>query len=143
MKIADLGKSAFNAEVFLWKKKTSRVGKQIVFLVAAALFGLFTLISFHALLAAICWVWLDVGLISTAAIVCGVDIFFMLLMLIFSRQKITAEEIEARFNRNNNLNELRNTLALTTVINALSGPLGSYLGQRLWNLLGKLFRRKK
>lgn len=142
MKIAEYGKAAVDAEVMLLKKKSIRISKQIVLCLIAALFGLFTLISIHVVLAAICLNLLHTGFLGTSLIVLAFDIVCMLLLFLWAfKQRISEAEIEAKIVRNYNLKELRNSLAITALIGALSGPLGGYLRGFIWQFIKKIFRK--
>ncbi|MDI2112913.1 hypothetical protein [Commensalibacter nepenthis] len=142
MKIAEYGKAAVDAEVLLLKKKSIRISKQVVLCLIGALFGLFTLISIHAVLAALCWNIFHTGVLGTALIILVFDIVCMLLLFLCAfKQRVSEEEIEAKIVRNYNLKELRNSLAVTALIGTLSGPLGGYLRGFFWQFIKKIFKR--
>lgn len=143
MKITELGKAAIDAEALLLKKKSIRVSKQVVLCLIGALFGLFTLISVHIVIAALCWSFLHTAFIGTSLIIFAFDIVCTgILFYLVTIQKITEAEIEAKIIRNHSLRELRNSLAITTVIAALSGPLGDYIRRFLWRFIKNMFHKK-
>ncbi|CAI3944044.1 MULTISPECIES: hypothetical protein [Commensalibacter] len=140
MKIAEYGKAAVDAEVMLLKKKSIRISKQVILCLVGALFGLFALISIHAVVAALCLSLLHTGFLGTSLIVFAFDLVCMLLLFLCAfRQRIGEAEIEAKIVRNHNLKELRNSLAITALIGALSGPLGGYLRGFIWQFIKKIF----
>lgn len=142
MKIAEYGKAAVDAEVLLLKKKSIRISKQVVLCLVGALFGLFTLISIHTILAALCWTFLHTGFLGTALIIFVFDMICMsLLFWCAFKQRASEEEIEAKIVRNYNLKELRNSLAITALIGTLSGPLGGYLRGFIWQFFKKIFKK--
>ncbi|MDI2091072.1 hypothetical protein [Commensalibacter oyaizuii] len=139
MKIAEFSKAAVDAEVLLIKKKSMRISKQVLLCCVAALFGLFTLISLHAVLAALCWYILNIGVLGISFIILAFDIVCMaLLFLCASKQRVSEEEIEAKIIRNYNLKELRNSLAITALLGTLSGPLGEFIRRFLWNFVKRM-----
>lgn len=142
MKIAEYGKAAVDAEVVLLKKKSIRISKQIILCLVGALFGLFALISIHAVVAALCWNLLHTGFLGTSLIVllfdvcCAAFLFWRAI-----KQRVSEAEIEAKIVRNYNLKELRNSLAITALIGTLSGPVGSYLRGFIWQFIKKIFKK--
>lgn len=142
MKIAEYGKAAVDAEVVLLKKKSIRISKQIILCLVGALFGLFALISIHAVVAALCWNLLHTGFLGTSLIILLFDVFcaaFLFWRAI--KQRVSEAEIEAKIVRNYNLKELRNSLAITALIGTLSGPVGSYLRGFIWQFIKKIFKK--
>lgn len=142
MKIAEYGKAAVDAEVILLKKKSIRISKQIILCLVGALFGLFALISIHAVVAALCWNLLHTGFLGTSLIILLFDVFcaaFLFWRAI--KQRVSEAEIEAKIVRNYNLKELRNSLAITALIGTLSGPVGSYLRGFIWQFIKKIFKK--
>lgn len=142
MKIAEYGKAAVDAEVILLKKKSIRISKQIILCVVGALFGLFALISIHAVVAALCWNLLHTGFLGTSLIILLFDVFCAAFLFWRAvKQRVSEAEIEAKIVRNYNLKELRNSLAITALIGMLSGPVGSYLRGFIWQFIKKIFKR--
>lgn len=142
MKIAEYGKAAVDAEVTLLKKKSIRISKQVILCLVGAIFGLFTLISLHAVLAALCWSLFHTGFLGTSLIVLAFDFICMILLFICAfKQRISEAEIEAKIVRNYNLKELRNSLAISALIGTLSGPLGGYIRGFIWQFIKKIFKK--
>lgn len=142
MKIAEYGKAAVDAEVILLKKKSIRISKQIILCVVGALFGLFALISIHAVVAALCWNLLHTGFLGTSLIILLFDVFCAAFLFWRAvKQRVSEAEIEAKIVRNYNLKELRNSLAITALIGTLSGPVGSYLRGFIWQFIKKIFKK--
>lgn len=142
MKIAEYGKAAVDAEVILLKKKSIRISKQIILCVVGALFGLFALVSIHAVVAALCWNLLHTGFLGTSLIILLFDVFCAAFLFWRAvKQRVSEAEIEAKIVRNYNLKELRNSLAITALIGTLSGPVGSYLRGFIWQFIKKIFKK--
>ena len=139
MKIVEFGKAAADAELLLLKKKSIRVSKQIVLCCIGAVF---ILISLHAVLAALCCWLFHVGFLGSSLIVLIFDILCAILFfyLVF-QSKMSEEEIEAKVIRNHNLKQLRDSIALTTLITALTGPIGGYIRSFLWQFIKKKFQK--
>ncbi len=142
MKIVEFGKAAADAELLLLKKKSIRLSKQIVLCCIGAVFSLFILISLHAVLAALCCWLFHVGFLGSSLIVLIFDILCAILFfyLVF-QSKMSEEEIEAKVIRNHNLKQLRDSIALTTLITALTGPIGGYIRSFLWQFIKKKFHK--
>lgn len=142
MKIAEYGKAAVDAEVILLKKKSIRISKQIVLCLVGALFGLFALISIHAVLAALCWNLLHTGFLGTSLIIFVFDgVCAAFLFWCAFKQRVSVAELEAKVVRNHNLKELRNSLAITALIGTLSGPIGGYVRGIIWQFIKKIFKK--
>ncbi|CAK7191907.1 hypothetical protein COMNV_00087 [Commensalibacter sp. Nvir] len=142
MKITTLGKTIADAEVLLLKKRSARVVKQLILCAIGALCGLFTLISLHAVLAALCWDLFHFGVLGVSLILFAFDIFLMALFFLLAvRQRVSVEEIEAKVIRNHSLKELRNSLALTALLGAFGGPLGNVIRQHGWKFIRNVFKR--
>lgn len=143
MKIVEYGKAAADAEVLLLKKKSIRVSKRILLCCIGAVFGLFALISLHAVLAAFCCWLFHIGFLGTSLIVLVFDVLCAWLLFYFAfKERASEAEIEARILRDHNLKELRNSIALTTLITTLTGPLGGYVRQFLWQFIKGKFHKK-
>lgn len=143
MKIVEFGKAAADAELLLLKKKSIRVSRQILLCCIGAVFGLFVLISLHAVLAALCCWLFHIGFLGSSLIILIFDILCAGIFFYLALQaKIGEEEIEAKVIRNHNLKQLRDSIALTTLITALTGPLGGYLRSFIWQFIKKKFRKK-
>lgn len=142
MKIVEFGKAAADAEILLLKKKSLRVSKRILLCCIGAVFGLFILISLHAVLAALfCWLF-HFGFLGASLLVLCFDIlcavFFFYLAF---KDRVSEAEIEAKVIRNHNLKQLRDSIALTTLITALTGPIGGYVRSFLWKFIKRKFHR--
>ena len=131
MKIVEFGKAAADAELLLLKKKSIRVSKQILLCCIGAVFGLFVLISLHAVLAALCCWLFHIGFLGSSLIILIFDILCAGIFFYLALQaKIGEEEIEAKVIRNHNLKQLRDSIALTT------------LRSFIWQFIKKKFRKK-
>lgn len=143
MKIVEYGKAAADAEVLLLKKKSVRVGKCVFLCIVAAVFGVFSLITLHAVLAALCLWLFKTGFLGTSLIVLAFDILGVVLFLLLAfKGGITEAEMKARVIRDHNLKELRSSIALTTLIGMLTGPIGGYVRQYMWQFVKGKFGKK-
>ena len=100
MRILDLGKSALSAQSSVAQQMAIRYGRQAAFLVLAAVFGAFALITGHGLL----WILLvfvaHFGPDGAAFEVFGLDVLADVVCVLFGRRLyLTAEEVEARLAR--------------------------------------------
>lgn len=143
MKIVEFGKAAADAEVLLLKKKSIRVSKRILLCCIGGIFGLFALISLHAVLAAFCCWLFHIGFLGTSLIILAFDVFCAVILFYCAfKGKVSEAEIRAQVIRDHNLKELRNSIALTTILTALTGPMGGYVRQFLWRFIKRRFHKK-
>jgi|GEM_PF-1257490 len=142
MKAVDHGKAAASAEAARLQAMGLRFGRRVAFLVVAALFGLFTLISLHVLLWMLCYGPWHTGKVWASIIVVGFDVVCAGLFLLLGRGKPPgAREIEARMDRDRNLAAMRSALALSAVAATVTGPAGRLAGRGLIGATRGLFRR--
>ena len=144
MKLVDHGRDAASAEVQRLQRLALRYATRVAFLVVAALFGLFTLMSAHVLLWMICYGPWHTGKVWASVIVLGVDILFMAIFVVLGRGKPAgAAEIEARMRRDRDLAAMRNAFAISAVAATVVGPAGRMAGRGMWGLLRDRRRRRK
>lgn len=142
MKAVDLGKAAAAAEGLRLQKVALRLAVRIAFLVVAALFGLFALISLHVLLWVLCYGPWHTGKVWASVIVLGFDVVCAGILLILGRSRSPgAAEIAARLDRDRNLAAMRSALALSAVTAGVTGPAGRLAGRGLLGASRALFRR--
>jgi len=144
MKAVDFGKIAAAAEAQRLQRVGLRYAQRIAFLVVAALFGLFVLISAHVTLWVICEGPWHTGKVWASLIVLGVDILLTLVFVLLGRSKQAGmAEIEARMTRDRNLAAMKNALALSAVTATVVGPAGRMAGRGILDALrGRLGRRR-
>lgn len=143
MKIAELGKATAQAELTVRREMAIRIGRQVAFLVVAAVFGLLAVLSGHALLWAFAYQTLGFSVLGAAILVFAVDAVIALLFLLLGRRSImTPTEIRARFAREHAMNELRQALALTAVTSAIAGPVGRHVLRAFMQVVRSFFGRK-
>ncbi|NHN89299.1 phage holin family protein [Acetobacter conturbans] len=133
MHIFEVGKAAAHAEVQLLQQKAMRVGRQVALLLVAAVLGFFSLITGHALLWAIFRYEFGFGPVVSPALVFFVDIFLALVFAFFGRRSyLYPSEVEAHLNRDRRINELKQTLTIMSVATTFAGPLGRFVGRKVW-----------
>ena len=144
MKIGELGKTIIEGELTLRKLMAIRLGRQAAFLVVAAIFAFFAVISGHGLLWALCYQALGFSALGSAAAVFGFDVLIVLMGLVMGRRSyMTPEEIRVRFAREHALNELRQTVALSAVATTVAGPLTRHTLRAVWGVLQTLMGRRR
>ncbi len=144
MKLVDHGRDAASAEVQRLQRVALRYAMRVAFLVVAALFGLFTLMSAHVLLWMICYGPWHTGRVWASVIVLAVDILFMAIFVVLGRGKPAgAAEIEARIRRDRELAAMRNAFAISAVAATVVGPAGRMAGRGVWGMLRDRRRRRK
>ena len=145
MKAVDYGKDAASAEVQRLQRLALRFATRLAFLVVAALFGLFTLISAHVLLWMLCYGPWHTGRVWASLIVLGVDLLFMAIFVVLGRSRQpTAAEIEARIARDRNLAAMRSAFAMSAVTATVVGPAGRMAGRGIVDLFrSRLSRRRE
>ena len=144
MKLVDHGRDAASAEVQRLQRVALRYAMRMAFLVVAALFGLFTLMSAHLLLWMICYGPWHTGKVWASVILLGVDILFLAIFFVLGRGKPAgAVEIEARIRRDRELAAMRNAFAISAVAATVVGPAGRMAGRGVWSLLRDRRRRRK
>ncbi len=143
MKLVDHGRDAASAEVQRLQRLALRYAVRVAFLVVAALFGLFTLISAHVLLWVICYGPWHTGRVWASLIVLGVDILFMAIFALLGRRRAAgAVEIEARMRRDRDLLAMRNAFAISAVAATVVGPAGRMVGRGAWGMFRGRRRRR-
>ena len=144
MRIGEIGKSIIEGELTLRKLMAIRLGRQAAFLVVAAIFAFFAVISGHGLLWAFCYQTMGFSALGSAAAVFGADLLVVVMGLVMGRRSyMTPEEIRVRFAREHALNELRQTVALSAVATTVAGPLTRHTGRAVWNLFKAMTGRGK
>ena len=144
MKLVDHGKAAASAEVQRLQRVALRYAMRVAFLVVAALFGLFTLMSAHVLLWMLCYGPWHTGKVWASVILLGVDLLFMVIFVVLGRGRPAgAVEIEARLRRDRDLAAMRNAFAISAVAATVVGPAGRMAGRGMWGMLRDRRRRRK
>lgn len=139
----EVGQEVLSAQGQIIGHCAKRYGLRAAFAVIALVFLAFAAVSFHGVLWALFLTFCHFGAFYSALCVLGVDLLFVLFFVILaslSRKPGLAEE-KARMERDRKLQDLKQSLALSTVISVLSGPIGRYAGGRAFKLLRSLFSR--
>jgi hypothetical protein len=144
MKAVELGKDAASAEMQRLQRMGLRFAQRLAFLVIAALFGLFMLISAHVLLWVVCFGPWHTGKVWASVIVLGVDIVFAGIFALLGRGKPpSSAEIEARMTRDRSLAAMRNAFALSAVTATVVGPAGRMAGRGVADLFRSRMRKRR
>ena len=140
MKVVELTRIAAAAEALRIKRQVIRYGKQVAFLVIAAVFALFFLGFAHVLLWMVCDGPWNTGKVWATVIVLAVDAVIAGILLLLGRGRLADPiEVEARITRDRSLSELRTAAALT----AITGPAGRFAGRTAWSGMSRLVRRRR
>ena len=144
MKAVDFGKLAAAAEVQRLERLGLRYARRAAFLVVAALFGLFALISAHVLLWVLCDGPWNTGKVWASLIVLAVDVLFGVVFVALGRSKgPSVAELQARVTRDENLGAMRSALALNAVSGTVMGPAGRMAGRGVMELVRGRMRRRR
>lgn len=146
MKVVDLAKIAAAAEGLRLKRQVLRVGRQVAYLVLAAVFGLFALVGFHVILWTLCDGPWNFGRVWSSVAVFGFDLIIALVLVLLGRSRTPGmAEIEARITRDRTLAELKNAAALTAVASTVTGPAGRFAARSAWGMVRGLspLRRRR
>ncbi|KXV64972.1 hypothetical protein AD949_05170 [Acetobacter orleanensis] len=140
MRIFELGRSALHAQSHLMQQMAVRLGKQAAFLVAAAIFGFFALISGHGLLWALFLFTFHWGPVTAAFGVFALDVVFALICVLFGRRSyLTTAEVEARIARNRCATQMKESITMAAVTATVASSLGRSGTRKIWDVV----RRRK
>ncbi|MDG6093651.1 hypothetical protein LOC54_00735 [Acetobacter sp. AN02] len=137
MRIIEAGQSTLGAQGELLKFRAARIGRQVAFLVVAAVFGFFSVITGHFLVWALFRYEFGLGPVAAPLAVFGLDILMVLFFAFLGRRSfIRPGELDAIIRLDRSRAELRQALTFGTLTTLIAGPIG----QALWN---RTFGRKK
>ncbi|WP_122050551.1 phage holin family protein [Asaia bogorensis] len=143
MKVIDVGQEALQAQGEVLQRVAMRIGRRVAYFIVAAIFGLFALVSFHAVLWAFAYSVLHFSAFGAACSVFGLDLLFVVIFaLLGTRNVADPVEFEARLRRDRKMIEFRQTLALSTLTGLLLGPVGRFTGKQLFEVLRNIFARR-
>lgn len=140
----EVGQEVVSAQGQIISHCVKRYGIRIAFAVAAMIFLVFAAISFHGVLWALFLTFCHLNAVYAALCVLGVDVLFVVLFIMLaslSRRPSLAEE-KARMKRDRKLQELKHSLALSTALSVITGPVGRYAGGRAFKFVRSLFSRR-
>ncbi|MXV43779.1 hypothetical protein GS501_01760 [Saccharibacter sp. 17.LH.SD] len=141
----EVGQEVLSAQGQIIAHCVKRHGIRVAFAVIALVFLLFAAISFHGVLWALFFAFCHFGIFYSALCVLGVDLLFVVLFIILaaiSRRPGLAEE-RARIARDNKLHELKQSIALSALLNVVTGPMGRSAGGFFFKKARSAFSRKK
>lgn len=143
MKVFDVGQEVLQAQGEVMQRAAMRIGRRVAYFVIAAIFGFFALISFHAVLWAFAYSVLHFSAFAAASSVLGLDVLFIIIFgLLGTRNVADPVEFEARLRRDRKVIEFKQTLAVSTLVGILLGPLGRFTGRQAMGGLRNIFTRK-
>ncbi|GBQ36812.1 phage holin family protein [Acetobacter fabarum] len=136
MRIFDLGKSALSAQSSLMQQMAIRYGRQAAFLIMAAVFGLFALITGHGLL----WILLvfvgHFGPVGASFTVFGLDVLAALVCVLFGRRSyLTTDEVEARIMRDRCMTQMRDSVTMAAVTATVATAVGRGGTRKVWDIV--------
>ncbi|MBS0961023.1 MULTISPECIES: hypothetical protein [Acetobacter] len=136
MRIFEFGRSALQAQADLMQHMAIRLGRQAAFLVLAALFGFFALISGHGLLWAFFLCVFHWGPFASAGAVFGCDLLVALFFLLLGRRSyLTTAEVNARIARNRAVTQMRDSATMAAVAATVAGSLGRHGTRKVWDVV--------
>ena len=140
MRIADLGRTALQAEILRYKAIALRNVRRIALLVIAGVFGLLALAAGEVALFFLFHLDARITPAWSAVIVGGIDLGFALLLVVAgSAGGPGPVEIEARLTRDRALSELRSAVAFS----AVTGPAGRLAGRGFLGLVRRGVSRRR
>lgn len=143
MKLIDVGQEAIKAQGDVVQRVAARWGRRAAWFVLAAIFGVFALVSLHAVLWAGALVVLHFNPLTAAVTVLGIDVVIMFIFFLLGTRHVADPlEFEARLRRDRKFAELRQTLALSTFIGLLIGPVGRFSGRQAFKVARNIFFRR-
>lgn len=139
MHIFDLFKSFLTAQTKVAQYMAIRYGRQAVFLVMAAVFGLFALVTGHWLAWSILVFALHMGPVWATLVVFGLDVLAALVCLILgTRSYLTVNEVESRIDRDRYLTQMRDSMSAPNIISALLSALGHDRIRMIWEVVQRM-----
>ncbi|GBR09711.1 phage holin family protein [Asaia siamensis] len=143
MKVIDVGQEALKAQGEVMQRVAMRIGRRAAYFIIAAIFGLFALVSFHAVLWAFAYSVLHFSAFAAACSVLGIDLLFVIIFALLGTRNIADPvEFEARLRRDRKMIEFKQTLALSTLMGLLVGPVGRFTGKQIFVALRNIFARR-
>ncbi|MFT8663918.1 phage holin family protein [Acetobacter orientalis] len=140
MRIFELGRSALHAQSHLMQQMAIRLGRQAAFLVVAAVFGFFALVSGHGLLWALFLFAFHWGPVTSAFAVFALDLIVALICVLFGRRSyLTTAEVDARIARNRCMTQMRESVTMAAVTATVATSVGRHGTRKIWDVM----RRKK
>ncbi|QDH15397.1 hypothetical protein [Oecophyllibacter saccharovorans] len=122
-----------------------RHGVRLALLIAAALFLFFAILSLHGVFWAFFLVVCHMGPLWAALSVLGLDVLIALILglLALRTRRPTVLEEKSVVTRNQCVQELKQSFAVTTLIALICGPLGRFIGHRALGVLQGFFKHGK
>jgi hypothetical protein len=143
MKVTELGQSVLEAQGKILQRMALRIGRQVAYLVVAAVFGFFAIISGHGLLWALFVDAFHMSHLSAAAIVFGLDLLFAVIFVLLGRRTIPDPvEIDARIRRDRKMAAFKQAVTISAFTSILLGPVGRFTGRAAGSGLKNIFSRR-
>ncbi|EHH68122.1 hypothetical protein [Gluconobacter morbifer] len=144
MKPIDLGQEVLSAQGTVLARSATRIGRRVAYGVVAAVFLLFTALSFHGFLWAFFIDVTHLSYVKSALCVVGIDFFFVIVFgLLAARSIADPVEIEARIRRDRLFIEFKQSLAVTALLGLVAGPAGRFTGRKVTAILKSFFTPRK
>lgn len=143
MKVIDVGQEALQAQGQVIQRAALRIGRRVAYFVIAAIFGFFALVSLHGVLWAFAFTALHFSALGAACSVLGVDVLFIVIFALLGLRRVADPvEFEARVRRDRKFMELKQEIAISTLIGILLGPVGRFTGRKAATGLRNIFTRR-
>ncbi|MFT8809413.1 hypothetical protein [Gluconobacter sp.] len=144
MKPIELGQDVLSAQGQILSRSAMRIGRRVAYGIIAAVFLLFTALSFHGFLWAFFINVAGLSYVKSALCVIGVDLLFVVIFgLLAARSIPDPVEIEARIRRDRKLIELKQAVAMTALTGLVFGPAGRFTIKRILGIVRNLLGLRK
>ncbi|MBS1104281.1 hypothetical protein JK202_14920 [Gluconobacter sp. Dm-62] len=144
MKPIELGQDVLSAQGQILSRSAMRIGRRVAYGIVAAVFLLFTAVSFHGFLWAFFVDVAGLSLVKAALCVIGVDLLFVVIFgLLAARSIPDPVEIEARIRRDRKLAEFKQSVAMAALTGLVFGPAGRFTIKRLLGIVRNLIGLRK
>lgn len=144
MKPIELGQDVLSAQGQILSRSAMRIGRRVAYGIIAAVFLLFTALSFHGFLWAFFINVAGLSYVKSALCVIGVDLLFVVIFGLLAARSIPDPiEIEARIRRDRKLIELKQAVAMTALTGLVFGPAGRFTIKRILGIVRNLLGLRK
>lgn len=137
----EIGQEVLAAQGQILSYSARRYGLRAALVGGALLFMFFAAISLHAVLWALFLTVCGLAPIWASLCVLAFDLVGVLIFALFalnSRRPSMAEE-KARIQREHCIQELKQSIAVTALVSLVCGPLGRFVGHRIFDMIRAFF----
>lgn len=143
MKVIDAGQEVLKSQGAVFKYAARRMGRRVACFLVAIIFMLFAFVSAHAVLWVFAMSVLHFTAFVAASSILGLDVLCAIIFLLLGlRNDANPSEFEARLRRDRKMTELRQSLAISSFVGLLLGPVGRFTGRQAMGGLRNVFTRR-